>query len=272
MVLHSFLLVPYHSWRISHGMHHQSTGHLIKDQVFVPPVKARWEKRMMKIRNSVFYHAFSEAPVYYVTTEALIMFLAGWQTYLLVNTTSGQKYDRWASHFHPSSPIFKDSQRHLVVLSDLGIAAMFCALTWFAYSFGWSSLIFNYLMPYLWCNFWLILITYLQHTDPQVPYYNGDEEWTFVRGALSTIDRNYGPVLNHLFHHIGDTHVLHHLFSKIPHYHALEASNAIKPLLGEHYKCSSPNTSLFASFWQSKTTCHYVDPLEGPIMFPKKGK
>ncbi|KAF9398101.1 Fatty acid oxidation complex subunit alpha, partial [Mortierella sp. AD011] len=33
-ILHSFLLVPYHSWRISHSKHHKATGHLTKDQVF----------------------------------------------------------------------------------------------------------------------------------------------------------------------------------------------------------------------------------------------
>lgn len=35
-VLHSALLVPYHSWRISHGRHHAATGHLTRDEVFVP--------------------------------------------------------------------------------------------------------------------------------------------------------------------------------------------------------------------------------------------
>ena len=37
MVLHSALLVPYHSWRISHGSHHKNTNHLSADTVFVPP-------------------------------------------------------------------------------------------------------------------------------------------------------------------------------------------------------------------------------------------
>lgn len=30
---------------------------------------------------------------------------------------------------------------------------------------------------------------------------------------------SYG-VLDHFFHHIADTHVAHHLFSQMPHYHA----------------------------------------------------
>ena len=37
-------------------------------------------------------------------------------------------------------------------------------------------------------------ITYLQHTDGNLPHYRAGE-WTFAKGALCTIDRNMlGPV------------------------------------------------------------------------------
>ncbi len=32
--------VPYHSWRITHGKHHASTGHMTLDQVFVPSTRS----------------------------------------------------------------------------------------------------------------------------------------------------------------------------------------------------------------------------------------
>lgn len=32
--------VPFHSWRITHGKHHASTGHLAQDQVFVPKTRS----------------------------------------------------------------------------------------------------------------------------------------------------------------------------------------------------------------------------------------
>lgn len=62
------------------------------------------------------------------------------------------------------------------------------------------------------------MITLLQHTHPSLPHYN-DKEWEWLRGALSTVDRSYG-LLDIVFHHIADTHVCHHLFSAMPHYHA----------------------------------------------------
>lgn len=46
------------------------------------------------------------------------------------------------------------------------------------------------------------------------------DEFDWLRGALSTVDRSFGVVLNHVFHRITDTHVAHHLFHTMPFYHA----------------------------------------------------
>lgn len=78
-----------------------------------------------------------------------------------------------------------------------------------------------YIIPYLVVNNWLVTITLLQHTHPKLAHYN-DKEWDWLRGALATVDRSYG-FLDYFFHHIADTHVAHHLFSNMPHYHAEEA-------------------------------------------------
>ncbi|RLM55827.1 hypothetical protein C2845_PM10G09380 [Panicum miliaceum] len=56
-----------------------------------------------------------------------------------------------------------------------------------------------------------IPMTPMPHTDPAVPRYGGGE-WDWLRGALATVDRDYGAVLNSAFHNIADTHVVHHLF------------------------------------------------------------
>ena len=76
-------------------------------------------------------------------------------------------------------------------------------------------------------NHWLVLITFLQHTDPILPHYRASE-FTFPRGALATLDRSLLGDLGSLMgwigacttHGISETHVLHHVNSKIPHYHA----------------------------------------------------
>ncbi|TQD76001.1 hypothetical protein C1H46_038488 [Malus baccata] len=59
-------------------------------------------------------------------------------------------------------------------------------------------------------------------------------EWSYLRGGLTTIDRDYGWI-NNIHHDIG-THVIHHLFPQIPHYNLIEATEAAKPVLGKYYR------------------------------------
>jgi omega-6 fatty acid desaturase (delta-12 desaturase) len=47
-ICHSLLLVPYHSWRISHGKHHNNTGSCENDEVFAPSTRADWGKELLR--------------------------------------------------------------------------------------------------------------------------------------------------------------------------------------------------------------------------------
>ncbi|GAA0144515.1 hypothetical protein LIER_04940 [Lithospermum erythrorhizon] len=99
---------------------------------------------------------------------------------------------------------------------------------------GLVWLVCYYGVPLLVVNGFLALIIYLQQTHSSLPHYDSSE-WDWLRGALTTVDRDYG-FLNKVFHNITHTYVSHHLFSTMPHYHAREATNVIKPLLGEYYQ------------------------------------
>jgi omega-6 fatty acid desaturase (delta-12 desaturase) len=79
-----------------------------------------------------------------------------------------------------------------------------------------------YIGPYMVVNSYLTIITFLQHTDAEVPHYD-ETAWTWLKGALATVDRNYPPYIDALQHYIGTTHVVHHIFSDLPHYNAKEA-------------------------------------------------
>jgi omega-6 fatty acid desaturase (delta-12 desaturase) len=99
-------------------------------------------------------------------------------------------------------------------------AAFVYALWTAGTAWGWPWLAKTYFAPLLVVNFFLVMITLLQHTHPALPHYKG-EEWEWLRGALATVDRDYGLFLNTVHHHIADTHVLHHIFSQIPFYVSL---------------------------------------------------
>lgn len=87
--------------------------------------------------------------------------------------------------------------------------------------------------------------------------YHTEESWTFTKGALGTIDRSVGFIGRHFFHEIVDYHVVHHLFPKIPFYHAEEATRAIQPLLKEQY-VQTKDESFMKSLWDTFQSCNYV--------------
>ncbi|KAH7689412.1 omega-6 fatty acid desaturase (delta-12 desaturase) protein [Dioscorea alata] len=244
LILHSFLMVPYFSWKYSHRRHHSNTGSLDRDEVFVPKPKSQlpWFSKYLNNPLGRFLSLF-------------ISLTLGWPLYLAFNV-SGRPYPRFACHFDPYGPIYSDRERAQIFISDAGILTVSYFLYRLATSFSLLWLIRIYILPLLVVNAFLVLITYLQHTHPALPHYSTDE-WDWLRGALATVDRDYG-VLNKVFHHITDTHVAHHLFSTMPHYHAMEATNAIKPLLGDYYRYDP--TPVWRAMWREARECVFVEP------------
>lgn len=253
-IFHSLLLVPYFSWKFTHAQHHSGTSDMSRDTVFVPPSRKEVEENKFE----PFLH---DAPLYTLTGVAF-MLLLGWPAYLWANF-SGQKYLEWGSHFHPSSPCFQPHQRKFVLLSDIGLALTCTLFAYWIYHTSFVTFLSYYFAPYLWVNLWLVTITFLQHTHPAVAHYRG-KEWNFVRGALATVDRDYGFILNTVFHHINDTHVCHHLFSLVPHYHAQEVTEILKQKLGSDYLYDS--TPVFKAVWQTWDQCRCVSN-EGDILY-----
>lgn len=256
LVFHSLLLVPYFSWKYSHRRHHSNTGSMSRDEVFVPKTKDRLGVSAM----------FLNTPVGRLLSIILTL-TVGWPLYLAFNV-SGRPYDRFASHFDPNGPIFNNRERIQVLISDVGLLAVGFLLFKLASSHGLLWLLKVYAVPLLIVNGFLVLITFLQHTHPSLPHYS-DAEWEWLRGALSTVDRDYG-ILNHVFHHITDTHVAHHIFSTMPHYHAAEATKAIKPILGKYYQYDS--TPVTVALWREFKECVFVEPdssQEGGIFWYK---
>jgi len=251
-LVHSSLLVPYFSWKISHRRHHSNTGNIAKDEVFVPstkPVDAYEleDDSVFATLNGVALRLF----------HMFITFTIGWPLYLFINAT-GHEYPKgkWVNHFLPSSPIYTtDKERFQVILSDIGLVLFIGLLSVMGTQYGFLWLFKVYGIPYLIVNFFLVLITFLQHTDPVLPHYT-DSEWDWLRGALATVDRDFG-ILNHVFHHIADTHVVHHLFHEMPHYNAQKATEAVKKVLGDYHR--SDNTRIALSLWRN-FACESVQP------------
>ncbi|KAK6335461.1 hypothetical protein TWF696_002236 [Orbilia brochopaga] len=162
LIMHSFLLVPFHSWRLSHSQHHKSTGNIQKDTAFVPEIRESYIETYYaesKANLIEFAELVEDAPVVSLYWDILHQ-LFGWPCYLLFNL-SGQKYGGAKgmplSHFYfgKDSLLYKASDLPLIMLSDVGIAVMIAGLVVAGRICGSWYVIVLWGIPWLWVNNWI---------------------------------------------------------------------------------------------------------------------
>ncbi|PSN62261.1 delta-12 fatty acid desaturas-like protein [Corynespora cassiicola Philippines] len=263
-LLHSFLLTPYFSWKSSHRRHHIYANNMKKDHNYVPPTRGDYAESLFV--DVEHLEELTEDAPFVTLLRILIQQIFGFPWYLITNITAapGSLHRKQSntllgnSHLLPSSTLFRPEESNLILISDLGILTMAFFLRYCTHLVGTPTLLLLYGQGYAWMNHWIVAITYLHHTHPNLPKYD-DEAWTFLRGATATVDRDFGWIGRNLFHNIIDYHVVHHLFSRIPFYHTEEATEAIVPLLGDYYHSDKGN-SFILGLWISFTKCQWVEP------------
>lgn len=223
-IVHSLLLTPYHSWRLTHHPHHLYTNHLLKDTTWVPPPTLSGYCLARGVDLEMVDKVPDDSPVYNLGTLLAVQGV-GWTTYLLTDVTAGAwnwglgrkdgKKDAYGwlrkSHIHTSSTLFQPSEAWLVILSDIGLLLTLSILFSISNKIGFQHLVLLCLQPYIHLNHWVIAITCPQHTHPSLPKYDSDN-WTWLRGALGTVDLDFGWKGRWAFHHVASAHVEHHVF------------------------------------------------------------
>jgi len=256
-IVHSSILVPYHGWRISHRTHHANHGHVENDESWHPVTKKLFDgmEFWAKIGRLTLPWAMFAYPFY------------------LWSRSPGKV----GSHYDPSCSLFVPAEKNMVLTSNSFMIGMLGILAACTFKLGLPMIVNLYLIPYWLFVVWLDVVTYLHHhgsdnADEKMPWYRG-EEWSYLRGGLTTLDRDYG-IFNKIHHDIG-THVIHHLFPQIPHYNLEAATEACKPVMGPYYREPAKSEGLFpthliAPLIRSFQNDHYVEDT-GDIVFYKKG-
>ena len=238
---HTFILTPYMSWVMSHRHHHQNTGHIDRDEPFAPQRESRKSWRT------------SKSSLGWTLKRGLVgLFGTLWFPYLISYS------NKLRSHFWPADPMFK-SRRTQVVLSLVYYLAALALIGLAIAEFGFWTVLLYYLAPVFVFASWLVIITFCHHNRDDCVWY-GDKEWTYVKGNLSSVDYNYGRVLNFLLHDIS-THQIHHLFPFIPHYHLKEATQAFRQAFPHLVRVSDRN--VIAAYFRHAYTYAlygYVEP------------
>jgi fatty acid desaturase len=265
--LHSLLLVPYYSWARSHAVHHAHCNHLEGGETHVPPR----DDSLSGKATEALKHKLGR-PLY-GCVSLLSHLLLGWPLYLFVGATGGEDYGRPTSHFwngerfwRGQRALFPASFRGWMVHSNIGIAVVLVLLVIAAVFTSPARVLCVYGLPYLVVNAWLVTYTWLQHTDLSIPHFSTDQ-WSWEKGALQTVDRPYGPVLNLLHHGIGSTHVCHHVNSRIPHYNAWRGRELLKRAFPDVVRYDP--TPIHKALWRIATRCGAVrqNPVDGAYYY-----
>ncbi|KAA1474449.1 hypothetical protein DENSPDRAFT_824363 [Dentipellis sp. KUC8613] len=262
-VLHTLLWTPYFSWKISHHRHHSNHASMERDEVYVP--KTRSDLGIPQdIGQPIDYEEyFGDTPLYTLFMLVRQQLLA-FPSYLLFNVSGQKSYPPGTNHFDPRSILFTKKQRNAVIASNLGIAAMILGVQWACAQFGAAAVLKYYGIPWLCVTHWFIMITYLHHTDPDLPHYR-NKEWSYQRGAAATVDRPFLGWQGRFFlHDVAHFHVVHHFFPRMPWYHGAEATQYLREFIGEHYMFS--DKPVFKALWDNYNNCQFVED-DGDILF-----
>ena len=267
-IVHTALLVPYFSWQYTHAKHHKFTNHLIYGETHVPMTKKSHGKIYAKFDNMLGDDAFA-------FLQMIEHGMIGWPLYLLYNVTGGKvdaecknKLDknRNKSHFIPNQ-IFPKKIHGKIIASTLGIVCVIIILYHLSNVFGFVNIFYFYLAPYVVTNCWLVMYTYMQHTHTELAHFGQNSDYTWIKGALSTIDRRYNVMTNFLHHNIGSTHILHHINYRIPFYKAKHVNEKIKKYLIEENLYNYDDTPVLFAYFNTLKACKYVDTMEGVQYF-----
>jgi len=265
-IAHTFILAPYYSWRHSHHLHHKATGSMERDENYLP--KTRTELNMAPaetMKKSDYTEMFEETPIF-TFARMVVMQILGWQLYLTYNTLGSPMYPPGTNHWFPSSALFKKSDRIPIIVTNIGLGAWITFLSVWTYQTSLATFTKYYFIPYLLTNHWIVMFTFLHHTDPTMPHFRKDT-WTFLRGAATTVDRPLMGWMGRFFlHNISHDHVAHHFFSSIPFYNGPELSKHVRKALGEDYNNDSSNT--WRALYRSFVECQFVES-EGDIIMWK---
>ncbi|KAH8102899.1 fatty acid desaturase-domain-containing protein [Cristinia sonorae] len=272
-VTHSFLWTPYFSWKISHHRHHKAHACMERDEVYVPKTRSQLGIPKLENHEIEWEDYFGDTPIYTLLMLLRQQFLA-FPAYLIMNVSGQKDYPAWTNHFDrtatdakvlsANSILFTKGQRNRVIMSNLGLLFMAWGVKHSCATFGSAETLKYYGIPWLLVTHWFIMITYLHHTDANLPHYRG-KEWNYQRGAAATVDRPFLGWQGRFFlHDVAHYHVIHHFFPKMPFYHGEEATQYLKAFIGEHYAWS--DKPVFSALWETYNKCQFVED-DGEILF-----
>ncbi len=200
----SWVLWPFHIWRLSHNTHHRHTHHVHKEIAWKPApsfiyTRLAWVDRMI-----------------YRYARTWLFFFGS----IIFTATEIRDHVR-------GKGLSKQDHRDVLfsVLITVAAATFYASLAYI--TVGWYGFVMLFALPQFVFHFWLSLFTLLHHTTPDVTFM-APGEWTREKASLEcSIHVIYPWWVDRLNHDIS-WHVPHHVCAAIPHYNLRRAYQYLK--------------------------------------------
>lgn len=176
-------MVPFYSWQKSHRLHHMYHNHYEKDK------SHKW------YHKDEFFGYFGQAGSYLLRLPVLPLFVFFFG-YLLAGIDDGRYDDTnrletplsdpiyLSSHYWPFSKLFSNTKERIqCAVSSLSCVGFIAATLHFYFSYDMTSFLIVYFGPFCIYNYWLFMVTYMQHHDHDSKVFD-DTDFSYVRGEI----------------------------------------------------------------------------------------
>ena len=233
-------LTPFSLWDVGHNVaHHGFTNLKGRDQVWVPMSAEEWQaaSKFRRVMERIYRSGFGQGLYYLIEM---------WWKKLILPTKK---------HVGVSRAIFWWDNVLVLGVGAVWITALVLWAVYFHHSITWT-LLGGFVLPFLAFNCIMGFVIYVQHTHPEVAWFDKREEWQRRLGFITTtvnvvVPKRMGEILHDILEHGA-----HHVNTGVPLYRLREAQTALKnavPQLARVYVLT------WQRYWATVRTCKIYD-------------
>ncbi len=233
-------LTPYSLWDVGHNVaHHGFTNLKGRDQVWVPMSAQEWESAS-KVRRALerIYRSGVGQGLYYL--------IELWWKKLILPTKK---------HVGVRRAVFLWDNLLVLSVGALWITALVLWAVYDNHSVT-LTLLCGFALPFLAFNYIMGFVIYIQHTAPEVAWFDKRDEWQKRFGFITTTINIATPkAIGKILHEILE-HGAHHVNTGVPLYRLREAQTALKnavPQLARVYVLN------WKRYWSTVRACKLYD-------------
>jgi omega-6 fatty acid desaturase (delta-12 desaturase) len=244
-------LVPYQQWKMTHSIHHASSGNLDKRGI-----GDMWLLTVKEYSEASPWRRFA----YRFYRNPLVMFGIGPIATFLVE----YRFNRKGA---------KRKERINTHLTNISLVVLYSLLIW---AIGWQAFLLIQGPIFFISGLMGIWLFYVQHNFED-SYFDSEDQWSYVKAAVEGSSYYKLPkVLQWITGNIGFHHV-HHLSPKVPNYNLEKAHNASAPLQKAttitvstslkslHYRLWDEDNKKFITFKEVKQYIKKPELFDNPV-------